>query len=83
MEQPLPRALALLHTHFIYTTKLFFPFFQSYDYGYACLHHPTTLGDVANLGTLLTYVVVSLLVGLILKERKQALVWPTAILVVS
>lgn len=84
MESRLSRCLAVAHTHFVYLWKLVFPFRQSYDYGFACIYHPTTVLDRANLLSLATYLLLAyIVVVLIIRDRIRQVVWPTALLIVS
>lgn len=71
-----------LQTHFIYLWKLFAPFRQTYDYGYACIAHVETLSDWRNLLTLGAYSLVAGVTAFALATAKKELVWPVALTLV-
>ena len=55
------RLLAVTYTHFIYVLKLLYPFRQSYDYGYACIEHVTTMTDYRFGFVILNYSIIGYL----------------------
>lgn len=83
MEPRPARVLAVAHVHFVYLWKLLFPFRQSYDYGFACIHHVATFLDPRNALALGTYALALAAVYHGLTRRRKEIVLPLALLLAS
>eukprot|EP00752_Nemacystus_decipiens_P009157 g8179.t1 len=75
------RALSYAFTHAMYTYKLLWPAKLSYDWGFSCIPHVTSLADPVNLGPLTLYTSILWATIWAVVHRDAALMWALAFLV--
>ena len=81
-ERKLERMLSYAHVATMYVRKLIFPFNLSYDWGWPCVKHITTLTDFRNLGTLLEVMSILCICWYSLKNRNAVLLWSLALTII-
>ena len=81
-ERKLERMMSYAHVATLYVRKLIFPFNLSYDWGWPCVKHITTLTDFRNLGTLLEVMSILCICWYSLKNRNAVLLWSLALTII-